>query len=175
MTWQTSDTTNADFPGADSVTAAIKQAVEAGGGRLVNGSDLTGQDRPDVAVLVYGEQPYAEMHGDVKFALFNMGEPLAQLRRLQRAGIRTVTVFLSGRPLWVKPELDASDAFVAAWLPGTEGGGIADVLVGDASGRPRHDFTGRLSFAWPNDRLPAGTQPTDKVHESWPAGFGLRY
>ena len=128
LTWQTSDTTNADFPGADSVTAAIKQAVEAGGGRLVNGSDLTGQDRPDVAVLVYGEQPYAEMHGDVQFALFNMGEPLAQLRRLQRAGIRTVTVFLSGRPLWVKPELDASDAFVAAWLPGTEGGGIADVL-----------------------------------------------
>ena len=175
LTWQTSDTTNADFPGADSVTAAIKQAVEAGGGRLVNGSDLTGQDRPDVAVLVYGEQPYAEMHGDVQFALFNMGEPLAQLRRLQRAGIRTVTVFLSGRPLWVKPELDASDAFVAAWLPGTEGGGIADVLVGDASGRPRHDFTGRLSFAWPNDRLPAGTQPTDKVQESWPAGFGLRY
>ena len=159
LTWQGNDTSNADFPGAESVTAAMKRAVESGGGRLVNGSDLTGQDRPDVAVLVYGEQPYAEMHGDIQFALYNVGEPLAQLKRLQRAAIPTVTVFLSGRPLWTRPELEASDAFVAAWLPGTEGGGIADVLIGDAAGRPRYDFTGRLSFTWPNDRLRAGTQP----------------
>ncbi len=175
VTWQGNDTSNADFPGAESVTAAMKRAVESGGGRLVNGSDLTGQDRPDVAVLVYGEQPYAEMHGDIQFALYNMGEPLAQLKRLQHAGIPTVTVFLSGRPLWVRPELDASDAFVAAWLPGTEGGGIADVLIGDAAGRPRYDFSGRLSFAWPNDRLRSGTQPVAELQESWPAGYGLHY
>jgi beta-glucosidase len=94
---------------------------------------------------------------------------------LQHAGIPTVTVFLSGRPLWVRPELDASDAFVAAWLPGTEGGGIADVLIGDAAGRPRYDFSGRLSFAWPNDRLRSGTQPVAELQESWPAGYGLHY
>jgi len=175
VTWQTSDTTNADFPGAESVKAAMKRAVESGGGRLVDGSDLAGPNRPDVAVFVYGEQPYAEMHGDVQFALYNVGEPLAQLKRLQRAGIPTVTVFLSGRPLWVRTELEASDAFVAAWLPGTEGGGIADVLVGDASGRPRYDFTGRLSFAWPNGRFPAGTQAATTPQESWPAGFGRHY
>ena len=175
LTWQGNDTRNADFPGAESITDAMKRAVELGGGRLVNGSDLTGQDRPDVAVLVYGEQPYAEMHGDIQFALYNVGEPLAQLKRLQRAAIPTVTVFLSGRPLWTRPELEASDAFVAAWLPGTEGGGIADVLIGDAAGRPRYDFTGRLSFAWANDRLPAGTQPAAELQESWPAGFGLHY
>ena len=125
-------------------------------------------------MLVYGEQPYAEMYGDIQFALYNMGEPLAQLKRLQRAGIPTVTVFLSGRPLWVRPELDASDAFVAAWLPGTEGGGIADVLIGDAAGRPRHDFSGRLSFAWPNDRLRAGTQPDPQRLQESMAGAGLR-
>jgi beta-glucosidase len=175
VTWQGNDTRNADFPGAESVTAAMKRAVESGGGRLVDGSDLTGQDRPDVAVLVYGEQPYAEMHGDLQFAIFNAGEPLAQLKRLQQAGIPTVTVFLSGRPLWVRPELEASDAFVAAWLPGTEGGGIADVLVGDAAGRPRHDFTGRLSFVWPNDRLRAGSVPAAELQESWPLGYGLHY
>jgi len=175
VTWQGNDTSNADFPGAESVLAAMKQAVESGGGRLVDGSDLAGQDRPDVAVFVYGEQPYAEMLGDIQFALYNTGEPLAQLKRLQRAGIPTVTVFLSGRPLWVRPELDASDAFVAAWLPGTEGGGIADVLIGDAAGRPRNDFNGRLSFAWPNDRLPPGTQPVAELQESWPAGYGLHY
>lgn len=176
VTWQGNDTSNADFPGAQSVGAAIKQAVESGGGRVVDDSDLSGENRPDVAVVVYGEQPYAETHGDLQFALFNVGEPLTQLKRLQRAGIPTVSVFLSGRPLWLRPQLDASDAFVAAWLPGTEGGGIADVLIGDAAGRPRHDFSGRLSFDWPNGSYPTGTTRAGEVRgDSWPAGFGLRY
>lgn len=176
VTWQGNDTSNADFPGAQSVSAAIKQAVEAGGGRVVDDSDLSGENRPDVAVVVYGEQPYAETHGDLQFALFNVGEPLAQLKRLQRAGIPTVSVFLSGRPLWLRPQLDASDAFVAAWLPGTEGGGIADVLIGDAAGRPRHDFSGRLSFDWPNGSYPTGITGAGEVRgDSWAAGFGLRY
>jgi beta-glucosidase len=74
----------------------------------------------------------------------------------------------------VQPELEASDAFVAAWLPGTEGGGIVDVLVGDAAGRPRYDFTGRLSFAWPNDGFRPELKPP-QAQESWPAGFGLHY
>jgi beta-glucosidase len=176
VTWQGNDTSNADFPGAQSVTAAIKQAVEAGGGRMVDASDLSGENRPDVAVVVYGEQPYAEMHGDLQLALYNVGEPLTQLRRLQRAGIPTVSVFLSGRPLWARPMLDASDAFVAAWLPGTEGGGIADVLIGDAQGSPRYDFNGRLPFDWPNGPDPTGITRAGKVQgDSWLAGFGLRY
>ena len=171
VTWQGNDTSNKDFPGAQSVSAAIKQAVEAGGGRVVDGWDFSGENRPDVAIVVYGEQPYAETNGDLQFAVFNVGEPLTQLKRLQRAGIPTVSVFLSGRPLWVRPQLDASNAFVAAWLPGTEGGGIADVLIGDAQGKPRHDFSGRLSFAWPN-----GPDPTGKIQgDSWSMGFGLRY
>jgi len=173
VTWQGSDTSNADFPGAQSVSAAIKQAVESGGGRMVDDWDLSGANRPDVAVVVYGEQPYAETRGDLQFALYNEREPLTQLQRLRRAGIPTVSVFLSGRPLWVQPQLDASDAFVAAWLPGTEGGGIADVLIGDAAGRPRHDFSGQLSFDWPTGPDPTGT---GKGHgDSWPVGFGLRY
>jgi beta-glucosidase len=175
LTWQGSDTSNADFPGAQSVTAAIKQAVESGGGRIVDDSDLSGANRPDVAVVVYGEQPYAEINGDLQFAVYNEGKTLAELKRLQRAGIPTVSVFLSGRPLWARPELDASDAFVAAWLPGTEGGGIADVLIGDAAGRPRHDFSGRLSFDWPNESSPAGIRPDGKLRDSFSAGFGLRY
>lgn len=175
LTWQGNDTSNADFPGAESVKTAIQRAVDAGGGRLVDDSDLSGPNRPDVAIVVYGEQPYAEINGDLQFALYNEGKTLADLKRLQRAGIPTVSVFLSGRPLWVRPELEASDAFVAAWLPGTEGGGIADVLIGDAQGRPRYDFSGRLSFDWPNESSPAGTQPAGKLRDSWQAGFGLRY
>jgi beta-glucosidase len=177
VTWQGSDTTNADYPGAETIKTAIGRAIAAVGGRMVDGSDLTGPDRPDVAVVVYGEQPYAEMQGDVQFPLYNVGHPLTQLQRLQRAGVRTVSVFLSGRPLWVRPEIDASDAFVAAWLPGTEGGGgIADVLIGDPNGRPRFDFTGRLSFAWPNGPSPQQAPPSDAQRgEIWPLGFGLSY
>jgi beta-glucosidase len=176
VTWQGNDTSNADFPGAESIHAAIKRAVESGGGRLVDGSDLDGHDRPDVAVVVYGEQPYAEMYGDVQFALYNTREPLERLQQLKHAGIPTVSVFLSGRPLWARPELEASDAFVAAWLPGTEGGGIADVLIGDAQGRPRFDFSGRLSFAWPNERYPQQDERSERRSgESWPLGFGLGY
>jgi beta-glucosidase len=177
VTWQGSDTTNADYPGADTVKAALGHALESSGGRLVDGSDLTGPDRPDVAIVVYGEQPYAEMMGDIQIPLYNVGRPLEDLRRLQRAGIRTVSVFLSGRPLWVRPEMDASDAFVAAWLPGTEaGGGIADVLIGDTQGRPRFDFTGRLSFAWPNGPQPLQNAPADvQRSDTWSAGYGLSY
>jgi beta-glucosidase len=176
VTWQGSDTSNTDYPGADTIKAAIGRALASAGGRMVDGSDLTGPDRPDVAIVVYGEQPYAEMFGDLQFALYNVGAPLDQLRQLQRAGIRTVSVFLSGRPLWARPELDASDAFVAAWLPGTEGGGgIADVLIGDSKGAPRFDFSGRLSFAWPNGASLQQGALDGQRGEAWSQGFGLSY
>ncbi|HLB83712.1 MAG TPA: glycoside hydrolase family 3 C-terminal domain-containing protein [Steroidobacteraceae bacterium] len=141
---------------------------------MVDGTDLIGADRPDVAVLVYGEQPYAENHGDVKFAIYNDREMLEQLWQLRDAGIPTVSIVLSGRPLWMNPEIDASSAFVAAWLPGTEGGGVADVLIGDAERRPRFDFSGRLPFQWPNGPYPPNTGHADSG-ETWPLGFGLSY
>jgi beta-glucosidase len=83
-------------------------------------------------------------------------------------GIPVVTVLLSGRPLVVNRELALSRAFVAAWLPGSEGAGVADVLFG------AHDFTGRLSFSWPatgeNNPNRDGDVPT-----RFPYGFGLSY
>jgi len=176
LTWQTSDTTNADFPAGESIRTAFERALKSSGGRLVDGSDLTGADRPDVAVIVYGEQPYAENHGDVKLAIYNDREVLEQLWQLRDAGIPTVSIVLSGRPLWMKPEIDASNSFVAAWLPGTEGGGIADVLIGDAEGRPRFDFSGRLPFHWPNGPFPPDTGHADKESgATWPLDYGLNY
>jgi beta-glucosidase len=147
--------------------------------------------RYDVAVIVLGEDPYAEGMGDVRppgsvvhpgsgasgvygdgaanlkkavlnayastlVHAVNRPEDLAILRRVAAAGIPVVTVFLSGRPLVADPEIDASAAFVAAWLPGSEGAGVSDVLFGDAA------FHGRLSFPWPGA---AGVR--------FPAGFGL--
>jgi len=74
----------------------------------------------------------------------------------------------------MNPEIDASNAFVAAWLPGTEGGGIADVLIGDAERRPRFNFSGRLPFGWPNGPYPQHTGHADDG-ETWPLGYGLSY
>ncbi len=148
----------------------------------------------DVAVVVIGEEPYAEGMGDIREwdeasrgpGLVKPGpgamrpygdtlelarlhpEDLRTIEILANLGIPVVTVLVSGRPLVVNRELALSRAFVAAWLPGSEGAGVADVLFGD------HDFTGRLSFSWPadeegNPNRDGGVQPL------FPYGFGLGY
>ena len=151
LSWQGTGNQRSDFPNAQTIFEGLREALAAAGGQAELGIDGTFKQRPDVAIVVYGETPYAEMAGDLQTLEFQPGEKqdLALLRKLKAQGIPVVSVFLSGRPLWVNPELNASDAFVAAWLPGTEGGGIADVLVAGADGKPRHDFHGRLSFSWP--------------------------
>jgi len=156
LSWQGTGNRNSDFPGAESIYAGLRAALAAGGGSAEFSADGKFTRRPDVAVVVYGETPYAEMIGDVRNLEYEPGQKsdLALLSRLRAEGIPVVSVFLSGRTLWANPEINASDAFVAAWFPGTEGGGVADVLVGDAAGKPRHDFSGRLSFAWPATALP---------------------
>ena len=78
---------------------------------------------------------------------------LELLKSLKAKNIPVVAVFLTGRPLWMNAELNSSDAFVVAWLPGSEGVGVADVMVADSAGKVRYDFTGRLSFDWPNSEL----------------------
>ena len=120
--------------------------------------------KPDVAIVVFGEAPYAEGKGDLKNLEYSDKENLEILRRLRTQGVKTVAVFLSGRPRVVDAEIDASDAFVAAFLPGSEGGGIADVLIGDSAGAPVVDFSGKLPYAWPG---------ADTVR--FPFGFGLTY
>ena len=77
-------------------------------------------DKPDVAIVVFGEDPYAEFQGDRPHLDFQSEDGLKLLRKFKSQGIPTVAIFLSGRPMWVNPEINASDAFVAAWLPGSE-------------------------------------------------------
>ncbi|HEY4038497.1 MAG TPA: glycoside hydrolase family 3 protein, partial [Burkholderiaceae bacterium] len=158
LSWQGGEKINADFPQGQSIYAGIREAIVSGGGSVELSADGQYSTRPDVAVVVFGEHPYAEGWGDLKTVAYQPGDkrPLELLRRLKAQGLPVVAVFLSGRPLWLNPEINASDAFVAAWLPGTEGGGVADVLVGDRSGAPRHDFVGKLSFSWPRTAAQSG-------------------
>ncbi|QCQ99526.1 exo 1,3/1,4-beta-D-glucan glucohydrolase [Brevundimonas sp. SGAir0440] len=176
LTWQGTGNSNADFPNGQSIWGGIREAVAAGGGQATLSADGSFTQKPDVAIVVFGETPYAEFQGDVDTLDFLPTEPLETLKRLKAAGIPTVSVFLSGRPMWTNPEINASDAFVAAWLPGTEGGGIADVLVGDAAGKPRNDFTGTLSFSWPKtakgEPLNVGQPGYDP---QFAYGYGLTY
>ncbi|GAB4138403.1 MAG: hypothetical protein Tsb0016_04310 [Sphingomonadales bacterium] len=178
VTWQGHDNSNADFPGATSVFAGIRDAAAAAGGEALLSPNGAYDVRPDAAIVVFGEPPYAEFEGDLEdsVAFEDGGKSLALLNRLRAEGIPTVAVFLSGRPLWLTPHLDAADAFVAAWLPGTEGGGIADVLLAAADGAPRHDFSGRLSFSWPKRPDQAPLNHGDANYDPlYPFGFGLRY
>lgn len=178
ITWQGTGNSNADFPGASSIWDGIREAVEGAGGRAILSPDGGFDERPDVAIVVFGEDPYAEFQGDrdsVDYAPGKDGD-LELLRRLAAAGVPVVSVFLTGRPLWVNPELNASDAFVVAWLPGTEGAGVADVLFRSADGAVRHEMTGRLSFSWPKTPLQAVLNVGDADYDPLFAyGYGLSY
>ena len=176
VTWQGADTTNRDFPHGVSIWAGLEAAVAAAGGSAELSADGNWQTRPDVAIVVFGETPYAEFQGDIQSVDFGPEQPLELLRRYKAAGIPTVSVFLSGRPLWTNPEINASDAFVAAWLPGTEGAGVADVLVAGRDGRAPFDFTGRLSFSWPKDATQAVLNVGEPGYSpQFAYGYGLDY
>jgi beta-glucosidase len=177
LDWQGDHNSNADFRGATSIYAGIKSAVEAAGGSVELREDGKFATKPDAAVIVFGEKPYAEFHGDRENLEFSPNDKhdLNLLRTLHSMGVPTVAVFLSGRPLWVNPEINASDAFVAAWLPGSEGEGIADVLF-SASGAQHYDFTGRLAFSWPQSGMPVTFESSGKVTGAlFPRGYGLSY
>jgi beta-glucosidase len=174
--WQGTEP-NQDFPHAETIYAGIARCVQAAGGSatLSPGGEFT--TRPDVAIVVFGEHPYAEFEGDVPSLEYSPGDKhdLALLHRLRQQDVPVVVVFLSGRPLWLNAELNASDSFVAAWLPGPEGGGIADVLFRSAEGAVRYDFRGRLPFSWPRSkRVPAVDKRSGEA-PLFPYGYGLSY
>jgi len=174
--WQGTEP-NQDFPHAETVYAGIARCVQAAGGSatLSPGGEFT--TRPDVAIVVFGEHPYAEFAGDVATLEYSPGDKhdLVLLRRLRTEDIPVVAVFLSGRPLWVNAELNASDSFIAAWLPGSEGGGIADVLFRSADGEVRYDFRGRLPFSWPRSPRPPAAERRRGEAPLFPYGYGLSY
>jgi len=168
---------NQDFPHGESIYAGIARCVQAAGGTVTLSPAGEFHTRPDVAIVVFGEQPYAEFEGDVATLEYSPADKhdLALLRRLRSQDLPVVVVFLSGRPLWVNAELNAADSFIAAWLPGPEGGGVADVLFRASSGAVRHDLRGRLPFAWPASARPPAVERGKGAPPLFPVGFGLTY
>jgi beta-glucosidase len=175
MTWQGRDTTNADFPAGTTLLAALRQRL--GTAQVTFDADGSQNDpaRFDAVVAVLAEAPYAEGEGDIRITdnlRHSRRHPadLAVLQRVAGRGAPVVTLLYSGRPLYVNDLANRSDAFIAAWLPGTEGAGLADVLVAPADSQPWPGFTGRLPFPWP-----AGPCQFS-AHEAkpwWPLGGGL--
>jgi beta-glucosidase len=154
-------------PGGTTILAALKAAAK--GGEVTFSADGTGATGADVAVVVVGEKPYAEFFGDREDLALDKDD-LAAIANVKKAGIPVVVVVVSGRPLILGDALGQADAVVAAWLPGTEGQGVADVLFGD------YKPTGKLSFTWPRTMAQIPINVGDAAYDpQFPFGFGLTY
>jgi beta-glucosidase len=160
LTWQGDQTKTSDYPNADTLLSALRKTL--GPGRVDYSPDGADVDvrKYSAVVMVAAEKPYAEGAGDIAFPksmrhTSRYPEDLAALKRVTGRGVPVVTLLFSGRPVDANDLINRSEAFIAAWLPGTEGLGLADMLIASPDGRPRYDFTGRLSFDWPTgDCLP---------------------
>jgi beta-glucosidase len=152
------------------ILQAVKQTVSSQ--TVVNYSPDGKNARGDVAIVVVGEVPYAEFQGDVldPDRLTLRENDQQTIRNIKKLKIPMVVVLISGRPLIITEQLEQSDAFIAAWLPGTEGQGVADVLFGDSNP------AGKLPCSWPRDinQIPINTG--DKVYNPlFEYGYGLSY
>ncbi len=178
ITWQGTNNTNEEFPGGTSIYDGIKAQVNSAGGQVELSVDGSYKNKPDVAIVVFGEEPYAEGHGDRENLDYQAGDKadLRLLKQLKAEGIPVISVFISGRPMWVNAELNASDAFIAAWLPGSEGNGVAEVILANEDGSVQHDFIGKLSYSWPKSADQSVLNRHDNNYSPLlPYGFGLQY
>ena len=150
--------------GGTTMLAAIKKAAPRS--KVTYSADGTGAAGATVGVVVIGEKPYAEGNGD-RADLSLAPEDVTAINNMKAAGIPFVVILFSGRPMILGDALDKADAFIAAWLPGTEGDGVADVLFGD------YKPTGKLSFAWPRsmDQYPHAKDTSPL----FAYGYGLSY
>ena len=169
LSWQGTGHTNDKFPNGESILQGIEQVVNNSGGKVIFSEDGDTSIEADVVIAVYGEDPYAEFQGDRENLDFvPNGFDTNKLTTYKNKGIPVVSVFLSGRPMWANPEINNSDSFIAAWLPGSEGGGVSDILF---QTDPSYDFLGRLSFNWPQSAvvIKNNNDPLFKI------GYGLSY
>lgn len=175
ISWQ--GDTAAYYTQGTTILDGIKSAV-TNPSNVTYSTTGTGAAGHDVAIVVVGENPYAEMFGDVGSGQplpnldLNSGWPEADqnvLDTVKASGVPTIVIMLSGRPMNIVNRLSDWKAFIAAWLPGTEGNGLADVLFGD------YDFTGKLAVTWPSN-FDSGIKVNrgdSNYYPLFPFGYGL--
>lgn len=155
------------------ILEGFQKIAESNGGTII--TDPYYASEADLIVLVIGEIPYAEIYGDAD-DLTVTGEELMlsgtniAINDIKDSGVPIVTVLVSGRPRIVSDLIDGWSALVAAWLPGSQGEAIAEVLYGD------YDFTGKLPMTWPasNDQLPINVDDVNGQEPQFPYGYGLK-
>ena len=177
ITWQGRENSNKDFVNVNSIYQALEQFIISSGGSVEFSGNGKFSKTPDVVIGVFGEEPYAEMLGDLKDVSFSPTDPkfLPILESVNAQSIPTVSIFLSGRPLVVNRQINASDAFIAAWLPGTAVEGIGDIIF-TKDNEINYDFTGKLSYSWPKSKDQAVLNFTDSIYDPlFPFGYGLSY
>jgi len=168
LSWQGKNHTNDEFPNGESILSGIEKIVKNAGGEVIFSKTGETSVSADVVIAIYGEDPYAEFQGDREnLDYISKGFDTNKLLRFKKMNIPVVSVFLSGRPMWTNPEINNSDSFVAAWLPGSEGGGIADLLF---QTNQSYDFKGKLPFTWPTSAL-----VSEKKEVLFNLGYGLNY
>ncbi len=175
LSWQGDDNTNPDFPVGETLLGGLRRVFGADNVTYSADGSAFAPGKFDAVIAVIGEKPHAEMKGDVRWPT-----PLAQsvqypdqaalLARVAGRGVPVVTVLYSGRTVYATDLINQSDAFIGAFLPGSEAGALADLLADHGNSG---DFTGRLSFAWPNTACPSGGEPVGEA--LFPRGYGLSY
>jgi len=169
--------TKENYKGATTILDGIKKQSK---GKVIYDKDATGNHfDADLAIIVVGENPYAEFFGDIghesnQLELTLTKEHQEYINNYQTQGVKTVVILISGRPLVVTDQINTSDAFIAAWLPGSEGDGVAEVLFGD------YNFSGKLPHSWPKSlkdfKQKYGPNFWDtSIEPLYPFGFGLKY
>ena len=174
LDWQGTNNQNKDFPNSITFLDALKEEIGAENVTHVQFLNNVNAEDYDLAIVAYGEQPYAEGVGDRSNLNFSSKRHIAFLELLAENKIPTVSLFFTGRPLWVTKEINLSAAFVVAWLPGTESRGMTDVMVN--SDKTNYDFTGKLPFSWPKNTYQANLNFYDATSDPLFAyGYGLTY
>jgi beta-glucosidase len=154
--------------GGTTILKAVQNTVSPAT-KVTFSKDGTGASGADVGIVVIGEAPYAEGLGD-KDDLTLAAEDMTAINNMKQGGMPVVIVLVSGRPMIVNEALGQCDSFVAVWLPGTEGQGVADVLFGD------YQPTGKLSFSWPRSMAQIPTNVGDRNYDPlFPYGFGITF
>ncbi|MFA9274279.1 MAG: glycoside hydrolase family 3 N-terminal domain-containing protein [Candidatus Aquirickettsiella gammari] len=180
ITWQGTENKESDYTPGDTILSGIKEAAGNVNVHYSAQGDDVDVGQFDVVIAVIGETPYTEGFGDIAVTrplshsqLYP--EDFAVLKKIAGKGKPVVTVMVNGRAVYANDLINLSDSFVAAWLPGSEGKGVADVLFKNAQGKIVHPIKGRLSFSWPAKACLTKTLANGGAEVLFNYGYGLQY